>query len=194
MRIVVEKLDRGMSQPSPAKSADRAKLEARARQDQFIEQHLRRIFLIIYRIVGNVPDAQDLAQETFIKALQRQDQLKSADKAAHWLSRIATNTAIDFVRRNGRVAFTPLEETVDPICAPVLDSPEALMLRAEQQGFLERGLQRLTPRERAALVLRDIEDLPADEVAAAMNCGKATVRSHIANARVKFRRFLERQP
>ncbi|MCC7156738.1 MAG: sigma-70 family RNA polymerase sigma factor [Bryobacterales bacterium] len=183
-----------MSQPSPAKSADRARVETRARQDQFIEQHLRRIFLIIYRIVGNVPDSQDLTQETFIKALQRQDQLKEADKAAHWLSRIATNTAIDFVRRNGRVAFTPLDDVADPISAPGLDSPEALMLRAEQQSHLERGLQRLTPRERAALVLRDIEDMPAEEVAEVMNCGKATVRSHIANARVKFRRFLERQP
>ncbi len=194
MRIVVQNLDRGMSQPSPAKSADRARVETRARQDQFIEQHLRRIFLIIYRIVGNVPDSQDLTQETFIKALQRQDQLKEADKAAHWLSRIATNTAIDFVRRNGRVAFTPLDDVADPISAPGLDSPEALMLRAEQQSHLERGLQRLTPRERAALVLRDIEDMPAEEVAEVMNCGKATVRSHIANARVKFRRFLERQP
>lgn len=194
MRIFVETVQRGMSQPTPAKSADRAQAEARARQDQFVEQHLRRIFLIIYRVVGNVQDAQDLTQETFIKALQRQDQLKEADKAAHWLSRIATNTAIDFVRRHGRVAFTPIEDVVDPLSAPVERSPEALMLRAEQQGHLERGLQRLTPRERAALVLRDIEDLPAEEVAVIMNCGKATVRSHIANARVKFRRFLERQP
>jgi hypothetical protein len=55
----------------------------------------------IYRIVGNVADAQDLTQEAFIKALQRQEQLKDGQKAAHWLSRIATNTAIDFLRRSG---------------------------------------------------------------------------------------------
>ena len=76
--------------------------ESLERQNQFIAGNLRRIFLLIYRMVGNVADAQDLTQEVFIKALQRRDQLKDAAKAAHWLSRIATNTAIDFLRRHGR--------------------------------------------------------------------------------------------
>ncbi len=66
---------------------------------------MRRVFLLIYRIVGNVADAQDLTQEAFIKALQRQDQLKDLEKAAHWLSRIASNTAIDFLRRVGAREF-----------------------------------------------------------------------------------------
>jgi len=51
----------------------------------------------------------------------------------------------------------------------------------------------LTARERAALLLRDVEGLPAEEVARQLNCSKATVRSHIANARVKFRRYLTRR-
>jgi RNA polymerase sigma-70 factor (ECF subfamily) len=50
----------------------------------------------------------------------------------------------------------------------------------------------LTERERTALLLRDVEGLPADEVAEQMNCSKATVRSHIANARIKFRRYMDR--
>src|SRR5216683_6812989 len=78
-------------------------------QSRFISDNLRRVFLLIYRIVGNVADAQDLTQEAFIKALQRQDQLKDLEKAAHWLSRIASNTAIDFLRRSGRANFTELE-------------------------------------------------------------------------------------
>ena len=51
----------------------------------------------------------------------------------------------------------------------------------------------LTPRERAALVLRDVEGLPAEEVARRLRCSKATVRSHIANARIKFRRYMEKK-
>src|SRR5205807_9652117 len=78
-------------------------LELLERQNRFVSENLRRIFVQIYRIVGNVADAQDLTQEAFIKALQRQDQLKDEQKAAHWLSRIATNTAIDFLRRHGRM-------------------------------------------------------------------------------------------
>ncbi len=78
-------------------------------QNRFISENLRRVFLLIYRIVRNVADAQDLTQEAFIKALQRQDQLKELDKAAHWLSRIASNTAIDFLRRNGKVNFCEID-------------------------------------------------------------------------------------
>jgi RNA polymerase sigma-70 factor (ECF subfamily) len=161
-------------------------------EDRLVAENLRRIFLLIYRMVGNVPDAQDLTQETFIKALQRREQLRDAERAAHWLSRIATNTAIDFLRRHGRMNWCELEEAGEPLVSP-LDSPERMVLEAERRQWLEEALQTLTPRERAALLLRDVEDLPAEEVARCLNCSKATVRSHIANARVKFRRFLAKR-
>jgi len=163
------------------------------RQNQFIAENLRRIYLLVYRMVGNVADAQDLTQEVFIKALQRQDQLKDTEKAAHWLSRIATNTAIDFIRRHRRVAFCELDGIRAPISTPVAQNPEQLLLRAEREALLEDGLQVLTARERAALLLRDVEDLPAEEVARHLRCSKATVRSHIANARTKFRRYLAKR-
>jgi RNA polymerase sigma-70 factor, ECF subfamily len=162
-------------------------------QSRFISENLRRIFLQIYRIVGNVDDAQDLTQEAFIKALQRQEQLKDTEKAAHWLSRIASNTAIDFLRRHSRVSFCEIESVSDPLSSPEEEGPEELVLRGEQSEYLEDGLRLLTERERTALILRDVEGFPADEVARRMNCSKATVRSHIANARIKFRRYLERR-
>lgn len=164
-------------------------VELAERQNRFVSEHLRRIFIQIYRIVGNVADAQDLTQEAFIKALQRQDQLKDEQKAAHWLSRIATNTAIDFLRRNGRVSFCEIEVAPE---APS-ESPEQALLRSEHREYLEDGLRLLSPRERAALLLRDVEGLPAEEVARRLDCSKATVRSHIANARTKFRRYIERR-
>src|SRR5579884_2845635 len=93
--------------PGPAAPAGAAPVEL---EERFVTEHLRRIFIQIYRIVGNLADAQDLTQEAFIKALQRQDQLKDEQKAAHWLSRIATNTAIDFLRRNGRATFCEIAD------------------------------------------------------------------------------------
>ncbi|MCC6364801.1 MAG: RNA polymerase sigma factor [Bryobacterales bacterium] len=176
-----------MSTPEDSKAAVGRETDF---QSQFIQEHMRRVFLMIYRVVGNVEDAQDLTQEVFIKVLQRQEQLRDPEKAAHWLSRIATNTAIDFLRRHGRVSFTDLEETA-PLTAPHSESPEQMILRSEKQRKLEAGLGVLTERERMAVLLRDVEDLPAEEVARQLNCSKATVRSHIANARVKFKRFLE---
>jgi len=160
---------------------------------RFISENLRRVFLQIYRIVGNVDDAQDLTQEAFIKALQRSDQLKDRKKATQWVSRIATNTAIDHVRRRGRVSFSDLDELPEPLCASPGDSPEQILLHSERKLYLEEGLARLTERERTALVLRDVEGLPAGEVARRLNCSKATVRSHIANARIKFRKYMERR-
>jgi RNA polymerase sigma-70 factor (ECF subfamily) len=158
-------------------------------QNRFVSSHLRRIFLQIYRIVGNVADAQDLTQEAFIKALQHQEQLKDEQKAAHWLSRIATNTAIDFIRRSGRASFCEIDHTRESHT----DTPEELALQGEHREYLEDGLRLLSPRERAALMLRDVEGLPAEEVAQQLNCSKATVRSHIANARTKMLRYMERR-
>ena len=154
--------------------------------DEFVEVNLKRVFRLIYRIVGNVPDAQDLTQETFVKALGRQAQLQTPQKSAQWLGRIAVNTALDFVRRRKRVVFEGLDHAPD---ASSEESPEQAVLRGEQRAYIEDGLRLLTERERAALTLRDIEGLPAAEVAAQLGCSAATVRSHIANARVKFRRY-----
>ncbi len=167
--------------------------EIQEQQNRFVSENLKRVFLLIYRIVGNVADAQDLTQEAFIKALQRQDQLKDLDKATHWLSRIASNTAIDFLRRHGRVNFCEIDDMPEPLSSSPGENPEQLLLRSERREYLEGGLDTLTVRERSALLLRDVEGLPAEEVAKHLNCSKATVRSHIANARVKLRRYLEKR-
>lgn len=165
--------------------------ETRSTSDaEFIEAHMRRVFRLIYRVVGNVPDAQDLTQDAFVKALKRRDQLKDPRKAAHWLGRIATNTALDFIRRKKRVVFEELDKAPELPESPV-ENPEQAVLRGEQRRYIEDGLRLLSARERAALILRDIEGLPAAEVAQHLGCSPATVRSHIANARVKFRRYTE---
>jgi RNA polymerase sigma-70 factor (ECF subfamily) len=137
-----------------------------------------------------VDDAQDLTQETFIKALQRHSQLKDLEKSSQWLSRIAANTAIDFLRKNRRVSYTDLSHFADTRSSPG-ETPEELLLRSERKLHLDGGLAALTERERTALLLRDIEEMPAEQVASTMNCSMATVRSHIANARIKFKRYLQ---
>src|SRR5258706_214442 len=186
MASVLTALKPAMSEASGSTRFDAAPLTT-DQQSKFVQDNMRRVFLLIYRIVNNVADAQDLTQEAFIKGLQRQDQLKDLEKAAHWLSRIASNTAIDFLRRAGRVSFSELEELPEPVLRSTLDNPEQLVLRSEHRYALEASLSVLTERERTALLLRDVEDMPAEEVAAHLNCSKATVRSHIAKALVSWR-------
>lgn len=157
--------------------------------EEFVKANLKRVFRLIYRIVGNVSDAQDLTQEAFVKALSRRAQLQDPRKSTQWLGRIAVNTALDFVRRRKRVAFEDLDHVVSVSSE---ESPEQAVLRGEKRVYIEAGLSLLSERERAALILRDVEGLPARDVAEQLGCSPATVRSHIANARVKFRRYARR--
>ncbi len=163
------------------------------RRSAFIELHMKRVFVLVYRVVGNVADAQDLTQEVFIKAIQREDQLRDGEKAAQWISRIASNTAIDFLRRRGRAVHAALDDGPEISDGRRNADPERILLTAESHQIFQDALLTLTPRERAALVMRDVEGVPAEDVAQALGCSKATVRSHIANARVKFRKFLKRR-
>ena len=158
---------------------------ARSSDDEFVDANMKRVFRLIYRVVGNVPDAQDLTQEAFVKALTRRSQLQDAQKASQWLGRIAVNTALDFMRRRKRVTF---EELDDSPVAPT-ENPEQAVLRGEKRAYIEDGLHLLSERERVAIILRDVEGLSASDVARHLGCSPATVRSHIANARVKFRRY-----
>src|SRR5712671_3319379 len=146
--IEVETVEVMMSDRGTPSPTDIALQIAHEQQSRFISDNLRRVFLLIYRIVGNAADAQDLTQEAFIKALQRQDQLKDLDKAAHWLSRIASNTAIDFLRRSGRVSFSELDDMPEPVAVSSMDNPEQMVLRTERREYLEAGLDVLTDRER----------------------------------------------
>src|SRR5580700_1187202 len=132
------RLGNAMSEAPGSTRFDAAPLSSE-HQTRFVEQNMRRVFLLIYRMVGNVADAQDLTQEAFIKALQRQDQLKDLDKAAHWLSRIASNTAIDFLRRSGRMSFSDIDDLPEPLSSSPSESPEQLLLRPERRQYLESG-------------------------------------------------------
>ncbi len=158
---------------------------------ELVRDHLRRVFALLYRMVGNHADAQDLAQEVFLKAFQRRHQLRDPDRALPWLLRIASNTAIDFQRgRTAERRTEPWGEGVEP--ASLTPSPEQQLVWKQREQRLHEALRVLSPKERAAIVLRDLEGLSGAEVASALGCSQITVRTHIASARIKLRRVLEK--
>ena len=154
--------------------------------DSLISSHLKRIYLQIYRVVRNVDDAQDLTQEVFIKAWSNAAQLRAYDKAGHWLSRIASNLTIDFLRQGRSRPTVHLAHAGDPVDT-TRANPERSAIIHDQCRKVLPHLSILTQRERTALLLRDVEDWRTPEIALHMKCSHATVRSHIANARVKLR-------
>jgi RNA polymerase sigma-70 factor (ECF subfamily) len=142
-----------------------------------------RMFWLIYTRVRNVADAEDLTQDAVIKAIERRGQLRDSAKLAHWLSKVAINTAMDFLRR--KASFKTENVPRHATSSDAVDVETSLIARI-RDSELQACLAVLTVRELAALTLRDLDMLSASEVATHMKCSIGTVRSHIAHARKKL--------
>jgi len=128
-------------------------------------------------VLGDHAAAEDVAQEVAIVAIQRARSLKDPRKLDAWLHKIAVRKAIDKARKRKRRPTVPLEPHHDPPDAPV---DQALALLAA-----------LPPRQRAALTLRYVHDLPDETIAKALGCRPATVRSLLSRGRDALRQTLE---
>ena len=140
------------------------------------------------RLLGNMEDAQDASQEVFLKLYRNLRKLERAGNLTGWLYRVTVNVCHDSRRR--RPAEAPVDELAETPDRAA--DPRQILTDAERRRALEMSLRLLSQRERAAVTLRDLEGLSTQEVALAMGVNEATVRSHISQARVKMRGFLER--
>ncbi len=155
-----------------------------AAYERIIRHYERRVFLTALRILGNREDAQDAAQEVWLRLHRSLGKIRAGEDPTGWVYRVTVNVCRDALRARPRTAA--LEDAPEPaVCADT----EGGFARRE---VLENALRDLAPKERAAVVLRDLEGLTTAEVAAALGSSEATVRSQISVARGKIRRFLRR--
>ena len=173
---------------------DRLRLAAAARAgdlaafELLMRQYERLVLVTALRLLGNMEDAQDASQEVFLKLYRNLRKLERAGNLTGWLYRVTVNVCHDSRRR--RAGEAPVEEAGE---APDQSAdPRQILTDAERRRALEMSLRMLSERERAAVTLRDLEGLSTQEAALAMGVNEATVRSHISQARVKMRGFLER--
>jgi RNA polymerase sigma-70 factor, ECF subfamily len=143
--------------------------------------HERMVLRVAWRILGSLEDAQDAAQEVFLKLHRHQGRLDSATVQA-WLYRTTVNACYDALRK--RRAAEPI--AVEPAVAPAVD-----IERDERRRLVAEGLKTLPARERAALVLREIEGLSTVEVAAALGTSEVTVRSQVSMGKARLKKWLE---
>lgn len=169
--------------------------------EDLIKQHERFVFGIAWRVLGNVQDAQDAAQEVFLRLHRYLNSLDEERKIAPWLYQLTINVCRDIRRRARRRCVVPLEELWSETGfegAVTTADPEVILTESEKRRILEQGLLRLAEREREAIVLRDVQGLPTAEVAGAMGFTENTVRSQISSGRLKLRafaaQFLRRRP
>ncbi|MBM3724638.1 MAG: RNA polymerase sigma factor [Acidobacteria bacterium] len=151
--------------------------------DALFRAHERAVLRTAYRVLGNWADAEDVAQEAFVR-LHRQARHLEGPAVAAWLYRVTVNLCLDRVRSPWR----PAELVETPSGEP---GAEAESIRLDQQRRLMGALGKLAPRERAAIVLREIEGLTTAEVAAALGSSESTVRSQISKAMDKLAAILK---
>jgi len=150
------------------------------------------IFTFALRMVGDADRAADIAQDTFIKAYRKLDTLADEASARSWLYRIATNTAIDEMRRRRFLRPMRQDEQEDdrPDSRP---GPEAEFLASTLDDRIQRALLRLRPNHRQCLVLSDVDDMSANQIGELMGMSYGAVRTLLCRARGEMRRELAKE-
>ena len=159
------------------------------------ERHRRELQVHCYRMLANYEDAQDLTQETFLRAWHKRESFKGNAALRTWLYRIATNVCLDFLDKR-----TPLPSGLSDSEVPYLQPyPDRMLPEDPQESVVARetielafivAVQHLPPRQRAVLVLRDVLGWPASKAADALELTVASVTSALQRARVTMREQL----
>lgn len=178
-----------------SKSLDELLVERAKRGDveafeQLISQHERTVYNIAYRLTGNHEDANDVAQEAFLRAFSSLPDFRGDSSFATWLYRIVNNACLDELRRRKRQRVTSLDESVtledgelSRQIADTSDGPEEALERVEIQRAVQESIQSLDEEYRIVLVMRDIQGYSYNEIAEALGLNLGTVKSRINRAR-----------
>ncbi len=195
-----------MSTSTVTSGFDDAALVARAKAGdgaafaELVKQYDRRVFRMAKQITQNDEDAEDVLQETFLKAYSHIDDFQGNSKFYTWLVRIAVNEALMKLRRRRSDRTVPLDDPIDTGEDELLrevavwdEDPEQKYSREELAHILDEAVQGLKPAYRTVFVLRDIEELSIEETAEALNLSISAVKSRLLRARLQLREKLTRQ-
>jgi RNA polymerase sigma-70 factor (ECF subfamily) len=160
--------------------------------ERLFAQFSEPIYNYVLRMVGDADRAADIAQDTFIKAFRKLDTLAEGASARSWIYRIATNTAIDEMRRRRFTSRMADDERHQqrPDARP---GPEEQVLRASIDERIQRALAKLRPNHRQCLILSDVEDMSAAQIGEVMGMTYGAVRTLLCRARGEMRRELQRE-
>jgi RNA polymerase sigma-70 factor (ECF subfamily) len=155
--------------------------------DLLMRRHERMVLATALRLLGKMEDAQDASQEVFLRLYRNLGKVQASRNLAGWLYRVTVNVCRDIRKRRPEETFV---DAAEELVSPGADPQEAAT-RNERRRVLELSLRLLSGRERAALVLRDLEGLSTGEVAEILGTSQATVRSRVFQARIKIKGFVE---
>lgn len=193
--------------PLPAQTDvfDESALVARAKSGdtsaftELVARYEGKIFRLARHITQNDEDAEDVLQESFLKAYSHLDEFQGNSKFYTWIVRIAVNEALMKLRKRKTDRTVSLDESIDLGEEPVVreiavwdDNPEQRYSKQELREILDRAIDSLRPAFRTVFLLRDVEDLSTEETAAALDLSVPAVKSRLLRARLQLREKLTR--
>lgn len=165
---------------------------------ELLRLYRKKVYALAYRLLGNHLDADEVVQETFVRLYRRRKEIEQVSNFSAFLTRIATNYAIDLLRkRRGHGAVTddpnllPTEVQIE--LSRKVRTPGDLYRDRQLLEEIQRALEKLPPRQRLTAILHDVEGYSKAEVAAIMECPEATVRSNLHIARSKLKKMLQKR-
>jgi len=176
---------------------------SRDRFDELVKAYTQKLYRLAYGLLGNHHDAEEVVQDSFVRAYRGLDNFRGDSSFETWMHRITVNLArnkFHWNRRRGEGVNVSLSESKDPMedgDSPMeLDlpdtsySPDRLMQKAETRSNILSGLNTLPDYIREAMVLRHVKDMPYEEIAGILNCPVGTVKSRISRGRELLREYL----
>jgi len=158
--------------------------------EELVRIYKDRIYGLCYQLTNNQADAQDLAQEVFIRAYTGLASFRNEADFGTWLHRIAVNQWINFKRKQKRHTLISLDAPIQTSegemtreVAVTEEDPQEIYEQMELQGFVRKALDQLSTEHRTVLVLRELQGYSYDEIASVVGCTLGTVKSRINRAR-----------
>jgi RNA polymerase sigma-70 factor (ECF subfamily) len=165
--------------------------------DELVNRYHKQAYNIAYRMTGNQADAEDLTQDTFVKAFRFFSSYKKDLPFENWIYRIMSNLHVDLLRRRPKAHIRSLDEPVtheDGVVAfeiaDTSEGPESLAISSELDARMQIALNTLSPDFKMTVVLSDIEGLSYEEISEVMHCSIGTVRSRLHRGRKLLREKL----
>jgi RNA polymerase sigma-70 factor (ECF subfamily) len=160
-----------------------------------VERHSRSVFRLAYRLTGNEQDAEDVVQETFLRAYKQLENFESRASFGTWLYRIAANYSLDLIRsrkrhQDHRQQVDEENDAMLSIPSPA-PGPDRVAYSVQVEGKIAAAMGELSEQERTAFVLRHFEGFSIEEIAATLGLGASAAKHSIFRAVQKLRKTLE---
>lgn len=156
---------------------------------ELVRRYQERVYWVARRMVGSHDDADDIAQEVFIKVYRSIDSFREESSFYTWVYRIATNTSINFLKRKKLRELIRFDDLVAPLIS-VEDQPDEAVEREENTTLIERAIQRLPQKQRQVFIMRYYDELSYEEMAKILKKSVGGLKANYFHALKKIKEFM----